>query len=192
MNEIQTRWTEWKVNRLGPLQQEIESLRNWLSSHPKVEAVSAVSTSRSTAAWSELERVRNRIKEFNYRYPVANFENPDNLRSQLSVKEEEIKVRLASRNYPASQRFLSQLEREAEALMRAEVAATHESKQAAIEKEANELSKLRLALKPQVALDEEAKRRLWRLNEETGETGVIAEQVLELCQSRNITLKHTE
>ena len=73
--------------------------------------------------------------------------------------------------------------------MRAEVAATHENKQIAIEREANELSKLRLSLKPQVALDEEAKRRLWRLNEETGETGAIADQVLELCRSRNITLK---
>ena len=188
LNEIQTRWTQWKVNRLGPLQQDIDNIRSWLSSHPKNEAIS---TSRSTAAWNELERVRNRIKELKVRCPTVNFEDPDNLRSELNAKEEEIKNRLAI-THPASQRYLTQLEREAEALMRAEVAATHEKKQEAIDKEASELSKLRLSLKPQVALDEEAKRRLWRLNEETGETGVIADQVLELCQSRNITLKQTD
>lgn len=189
VNEIQSRWAEWKVDRLGPLQHEIEHLRSWLSSHPGIEAVS---TSRSHAAWSDLERVRDRIRAFQVRYPSPNYENPEDLRSQLAAKEAEIRTRLTSHQFPASQRYLTQLEREAEALMRAEVAATHETKQAAIDKETTELSKLRLSLKPQVALDEEAKRRLWRLNEETGETGVFAEQVLQLCQTRNITLKQNE
>ena len=96
LNDIQTRWSQWKVNRLGPLQQELENLRNWLSSHPKIEAIS---TSRSNAAWSDLERVRQRLREFSVPYAAPNFEDPEKLRSQLNGKEEEIKARLASRSF---------------------------------------------------------------------------------------------
>ena len=188
LNQVQTRWNEWRINRRGPIQEEFDSLRSWLSSHPKIEAIS---TKRSQAIWIDLEKVRNHIDELKGRYPTANvnFEDPEQVRQALRNKEVEIENRLSSRSGPASPRFLTQLEREAEAIMRAEVAATHERKQEAIERDANELSKLRLSLHPQVNLDEEARRRLWRLNQETSETGPIAEKVLELCQTRNITVK---
>lgn len=188
LNQVQTRWNEWRINRRGPIQEEFDSLRSWLSSHPKIEAIS---TKRSQAIWIDLEKVRNHIDELKGRYPTANvnFEDPEQVRQALRNKEVEIESRLSSRSGPASPRFLTQLEREAEAIMRAEVAATHELKQEAIERDANELSKLRLSLHPQVNLDEEARRRLWRLNQETSETGPIAEKVLELCQTRNITVK---
>lgn len=188
LNQVQSRWNEWRINRRAPLQDEFDNLRNWLNSHPKFETVS---TGRSQAVWKDLERVRNRVNELQNRFPnvPANFEDPAQLQNALKAKEDEIKKRLASRSGPASPRFLNQLEREAEAIMRAEVAATHERKQEAIERDASELSKLRLSLHPQVSLDEEARKRLWRLNQETGETGPIAEQVLQLCQNQNITVK---
>lgn len=192
LKTVQMQWTDWKVKRLGPIQQEADNLKSWLSTHPKIEPSSFMS--RSTSIKSEFERVQNRIKELRNHYPITtpNFENPENIKIRLNAKEEEIKNRLSSHDFPASQRYLKQLEREAEALMRAQIAATHEKKQEAIEKDANELSKLRLSLKPQVELDEEAKNRLWRLNQETGETGAIAEQVFELCRSRNITITENE
>lgn len=188
LNQVQNRWNEWRATRRGPVQEEFDNLRSWLSSHPKIEAVS---TNRSQAAWNDLERVRNRINELQGRYPTIplNYEDPEQLKIALNNKEAEIQSRLETRSGPASPRFLNQLEREAEAIMRAEVAATHERKQEAIERDANELSKLRLSVHPQVNLDEEARRRLWRLNQETGETGPIAEQVLQLCQTQNITVK---
>lgn len=190
-NEVQHRWNEWRVNRLAPLQRDFENVRIWLLSHPKIEAVS---TGRSTSAWNDLERIRKRISEVQSKYAAVpmNFEDPEKVRRLLEEKENEIRSRLAARSGPISQRLATQLEREAEALMRAEVAATHEQKQAAIERDANELSKLRLSLKPQVALDQEAQNRMWQVNQETGETGVIAAQVLQLCQSRNITVKEQE
>jgi hypothetical protein len=188
LNQVQNRWNEWRVNRRGPIQDEFDGLRNWLSSHPKLEAVS---TKKSQAASNDLERVRNRIIEVQNRYPTTphNFEDPNQLKDALNAKEAEIQSRLESRSGPASPRFLNQLEREAEAIMRAEIAATHERRQEAIDRDANELSKLRLSLHPQVILDEEARRRMWRLNQETGETGPIAEQILQLCQTQNITVK---
>lgn len=191
LNEVQHRRNEWRINRFAPIQNEFERLKIWLLSHPKIEAIS---TGRSVAAWNDLERIRKRINELQNKYPVlpVTFENPETVRGLLEDKEQEIKSRLAARSGPISQRLASQLEREAEALMRAEVAATHERKQEAIEREANELSQLRLSLKPQVALDQEAQNKLWQVNQETGETGAIAAQVLQLCQSRNITVKEQE
>lgn len=191
LHEVQHRWNEWRVNRFAPLQRDFESVRIWLSTHPKIEAVSI---GRSKTAWNDLDRIRKRINELQGKYltPTVNFEDPGTVRGLLDAKEQEIRTRLTERSGPVSQRLATQLEREAEALMRAEVAATHEQKQAAIEREANELSQLRLSLKPQVALDQEAQNRMWKVNQETGETGVIAAQVIELCQSRNITVKEQE
>lgn len=188
LTDIQNNLSNWRAQRRGPLQEEFDSLRNWLASHPKIESIP---TGRSTAAWNELERIRRRINEIQNRFPSvpAVFENPDQLKSQIGAKEEELKSRLTARLGPISPRLASQFEREAEAIMRAEIAATHERKQEAIEREASELSKLRVSIKPQVALDEEAQNRMWKLNQE-GETGVIADQVLQLCQSHNITVKH--
>lgn len=190
LNEVQSRWNEWKSNRSAPLQQELDELRGWLSLHPKAEGPCAA---RSTAVWNDLERVRGRIREVQQRFaaplPVT-FEEPEALRSAIKAKESDLWNRLNTRTGPVSQRFMTQLEREAEALMRAEIAATHEIKQTAIEKETSELSKLRVSLNPQVYIDDEARNRLWRSNLESNESGPIADQVLKLCQSNNITVKN--
>ena len=191
LSQVQARWNEWNNNRLAPLQKEFDSVKAWLSNHPKIETPPST---RSNSVWTDLERIRKRIGDLQSRYPVvpANFEDVDSLHRQLEAKENEIKSRLSSRIGPISLRLSVQFEREAESLMRAEIAATHERKQEAIDHNANELSQLRVSLKPKVALDQEAQDRLWKVNQETGETGAIADQVIQLCQSKNITVKERD
>lgn len=184
--EIQRHWNDWKQSELEPLLQANNSLRSKLSKAPMLPPKAG----ESDVILRELDSIRVRINELQSPLSIpVNFEQPESLKQALQAKEKEISGRLMSRTSPASPRFTHQLEREAEAIMRAEAAAALEQKQAAIEKEATALSSIRLQKSPQVALDEEAKARLWTLNQEGQETGAIAQSVLDLVQSKNIKIR---
>lgn len=184
--DIQRRWNDWKQQELEPLFQEYNSLRVKLAKAPTPPP----KVGESDTILRELDSIRTRINDLQSPPSIpVNFEAPESLKQALEVKEQEIRSRLMNRNSPTSPRFIHQLEREAEAIMRAEAAAALEKKQAAIEKEATALSSIRLQKSPQVALDEEAKARLWSLNQEGQETGAIAQSVLDLVQSKNIKIR---
>jgi hypothetical protein len=186
---VQTRWREWQDRTQRPLLEEHTALQDWLARHARSETLPQRGL-RSQALWQDLQGIRSRISNLAPKaIDVEAFEEPQAVREALAAKEAQIGARLESQTGPLSQRFTTQLKREAEALMRAQIAAAHESKQEAIDREARELSTLRVSLNPQVAIDREARTRLWKLNQETAETGQFANQVLELCQSNNITVE---
>ena len=191
LNQVHVEFSEWQKGIKGPIQEEYEKLNAWLNAHPLPGVISAP---KSNLIWNDHEKIRNRINELQSRSKVLpiNFDDPERLRIEIGNKEKEICEKLASRKGPMSPRFVNQLEREAEVLMRAQAAAAVELKQESIERETFALSKLRFSRHPQVALDEEARNKLWKLNQETAETGPIADQVLELCQNKNITVKQEE
>ncbi len=184
---IQSNWYQWKSERIQPLLKEM----NELEAKQRFPLKPAPVSKQTDSLWREIESIRERIMNIEKEpsSPPVNFESPEALQAQLQQKEVEIRARLMSRTSPASPRFSHQLEREAEAIMRAEAAASLERKQEAIEREASALSSMRIEKNPQLALDEEAKARLWSLNEESAETGTIAQTVLDLVHSKNISLR---
>jgi chromosome segregation ATPase len=187
--DINARWLQWKQERLQPLLNEMNRLESKLRTAP-LKAPAPVSK-QTDSLWREIEAVRDRISAVQREIsaPPVNFENPDTLYAQLQQKEAEVRGRLMSRTSPASPRFTRQLEREAEAILRAEAAASLERKQEAIERDASALSSIRIEKNPHFSLDEEAKARLWSLNEEDTESGAIAQTVLDLVQSKNISVR---
>lgn len=192
LGDIQRHWAEWRQVHQTPLQEELDRIRVRLAELEQKPSVKP-SAFPSITLGRELEALRERIRAAQERQHALDTlpdpDDPDKIRTRLAEKEIEVKGRLMSRSSPASPRFSRQLEMEAEAIMRAEAAAALERKQQAIERETTELSQLRLHRNPRFALDEDAKAKLWNLNEESVENGVIAQRVLELCQSKNIKIK---
>lgn len=188
LQNIRQNWLNWKSERLQPLFSEMQILESKL----RVPFRPAPVSKQTDALWREIESVRDRIRSLENE-PAAsspiNFEDPESLRNQLNQKEIQIRAQLVSRTNPTSPRFTRQLEREAEAIMRAEAASALEKKQASIEREASALSSIYVEQNPQLTLDDEAKTRLWSLNEEAAETGTIAQTVLDLVHSRNISIR---
>lgn len=137
---------------------------------------------------AEIEQHRNRVDELWRQYNMPEENNPFKERLQtLEYEKDSLINRVKEDLYknPPSE-LTDQLKREAEAIMRAELAAGLYSRQVLIREETKELSQVRPVHEPRFSIDQQATGRLFGEHLESADYRRIASTVVEMAEQSHI------